>query len=147
VPFNQNRFKAPSSVFIILLRGQELCFIHRTNTGWMDNWYSVPAGGVEAGETLRSAAVREAREEVGVEILEQDLQLVLTLHCQTEGHVWLGHFFVATAWRGEPQALELEKHSHCCWALLEDIQAHVVPYVCLSLKSLLAGERYLEFGW
>jgi 8-oxo-dGTP diphosphatase len=147
MPLNRNRFKAPSTVFIVLKQAQKICFIHRTNTGWMDDWYSVPAGGVEAGETLRAAAVREAREEVGVEMLEQDVQLALTLHCKIEHQSWLGHFFVVNSWRGEPRALELEKHSHCCWSLLEDINTQVVPYVRLALEALLRDENHLEFGW
>ena len=40
----------------------------RYQTGWHDGEYSVPAGHVEAGETVTQAALREAREEVGLEL-------------------------------------------------------------------------------
>lgn len=108
----------PSSVFIVLQRGHEICFFQRANTGWLDGYYSIAAGGVEEHETLLEAAVREAKEELGIAIDVQHLQLVHTVHCLTDGDEWLGHFFAVTRWTGEPRINEPDKHDNLVWATL-----------------------------
>lgn len=89
------RFQLSSAVFIILTRGPEICMLRRKTTGWMDGSFSIPAGGLEAGETIRLAAAREAYEEIGITIAPETLQPVHTLHSLTAGNQWLGHFFRA----------------------------------------------------
>jgi len=57
---------------------------------------SLPGGAVEAGETVEAAALREAREEVGLDAAEVALRLPLTpLHIPVSGYVL--HPIVATA--------------------------------------------------
>lgn len=64
----RERHQLSVAVFVVLRRGEKICLIRRANTGWMDGFYSLPAGGLESGETLLNAAVREAHEETGVTI-------------------------------------------------------------------------------
>ncbi|MEB6534399.1 NUDIX domain-containing protein [Pantoea stewartii subsp. indologenes] len=49
---SRERHNLPVAVFILLLRGDELCLLRRSNTGWMNSCFSLPAGGLEKGETL-----------------------------------------------------------------------------------------------
>ena len=46
------RHKHSASVFVVLLRGAEICMLRRKGTGWMDGSLSVPAGGLDANETI-----------------------------------------------------------------------------------------------
>ena len=62
------RHQLSAAVFVVLARGGAVCLMRRVATGWMDGLLSLPAGALEAGETLRAAAAREAAEEVGVTI-------------------------------------------------------------------------------
>lgn len=48
--------------------------LRRKGTGWMDGSFSIPAGGLDAGEPIGAAAIREAYEEVGVQITSENLQ-------------------------------------------------------------------------
>ncbi|GEM50188.1 NUDIX hydrolase [Deinococcus cellulosilyticus] len=143
----RERFKAPSSVFLILHSQQKFCLLHRTHTGWMDGLYSIAAGAVEAGETLIQALIREAKEELGITVLPQHLQLVHTLHAKTEGDLWLGHFFAAQEWDGEPITMEPHKHSHILWVPLDEVNGQLVPYVEQALRAVQAGQMYSEFGF
>uniref|UniRef100_UPI00046ACCDC NUDIX domain-containing protein n=1 Tax=Brucella intermedia TaxID=94625 RepID=UPI00046ACCDC len=96
------RYQMSASVFVMLIKEGEICMLRRKGTGWMDGSFSIPAGGLDAGETIRAAAAREAYEEVGVNIAPENLHYVHTLHSKTEGRTWLGHFFQATIWEGTP---------------------------------------------
>ncbi|MBR7559354.1 NUDIX domain-containing protein, partial [Mycobacterium tuberculosis] len=74
------RFQLSVSVFMLLRRGAQVLCLRRARTGWMDGHFSVPAGGHDGAEPLLQAALREAREEVGVVIVPGDARLVHTLH-------------------------------------------------------------------
>ncbi|ENT2941487.1 NUDIX domain-containing protein [Klebsiella pneumoniae] len=63
---SRERYNLSIAVFVLVLRGNEICMLRRANTGWMDGCYSLPAGGLEYGETLSCAAARELAEETGI---------------------------------------------------------------------------------
>jgi len=113
----------------------------------MDGLLSLPAGGVEDGEDLVSAAVREAREEVGVTLRSGQLRLVHTLHARTRGEAWTGHFFLADTWEGTPTVGEPDKHADLRWVPLEAIPDDFVPYVRVALTALCQGSAYSAYGW
>ena len=52
----------------------------RKNTGYRDGEYELPGGHVEANEDLMKAMVREAKEELLIDIKVEDLQIVHILH-------------------------------------------------------------------
>lgn len=143
----RERYKTSSAVFVILLRDEQICMLQRQNTGWKDGWFSIPAGGLEQGETLVAAAIREAGEEIGIEIEPQDLQLKHTLHCLTDGNSWLGHFFVTRLWQGEPVLREPDKHGNLQWRSIDDLPQQTIDYVRQALLAIHKDEAYSEHGW
>ncbi|MFQ0815216.1 DNA mismatch repair protein MutT [Brucella anthropi] len=141
------RFQLSSAVFVILTRGEEICILQRKGTGWMDGSFSIPAGGLDAGETIRAAAAREAYEETGVRILPEKLVPVHTLHSLTGGNTWLGHFFRADEWSGTPTICEPDKHADLRWCSLAALPENTILYVRQALLCAARGETYSEFGW
>ena len=59
-------------VFIAVWHGDEVIVIRNSYR----SWYALPAGGIKRSETPLQAAVRELREEVGVEVSPEDLRFV-----------------------------------------------------------------------
>ncbi len=141
------RFQLSSAVFVILARGPEICMLQRKATGWMDGSFSIPAGGLDTGETIRAAAVREAFEEIGVVVAPEDLKPVHTLHSLTAGNQWLGHFFCANEWIGTPAICEPDKHADLEWRSLNNLPENTIPYVRQALLCTARGELYSEYGW
>ncbi|MEJ5021698.1 NUDIX domain-containing protein [Ochrobactrum vermis] len=141
------RFQLSSAVFVILACGPEICMLQRKATGWMDGSFSIPAGALDAGETIRAAAVREAFEETGVIIAPEALKPVHTLHSLTAGNQWLGHFFRANEWTGTPAICEPDKHAYLEWRSLNDLPENTIPYVRQALLCAARDELYSEYGW
>jgi|GEM_PF-2924475 len=54
------------SIYVILRKDDKIAFILRTNTGYKDGSYTLPAGHVEEGENYRAAAAREAKKKWGL---------------------------------------------------------------------------------
>lgn len=80
---------------VLVLHHDRLLMIRqerRTGVRW-----EVPGGGQEAGETLEAAAVREAREEAGVEVSIDRLICTYASYRLHTGTVVLGAFYLGTA--------------------------------------------------
>lgn len=55
------------SAGICFIYGDKILFCHPTNASW-NGTYSPPKGGVDEGETILEAAIRETKEEVGIDV-------------------------------------------------------------------------------
>lgn len=82
------RFKLIGAVHLFLIRNQQVLLLRRFNTGYEDGNYSVPAGHLDGGEQIKTAAIREAKEECGIRIAPEDLEVVgFWMDIVTGGHV------------------------------------------------------------
>jgi 8-oxo-dGTP diphosphatase len=144
---SRERFKLSLAVFLLLLDGDKLLFILRSDTGWLDGHYSVPGGVKEPKETLPEAIIREAAEEVGADINPEDLLLVHIMHNFTTGQEWIGSFFATQKWGGELQIKEPHKHGELKWVSIDRLPDNTSPYVRQAIENYRAGSTYSEFGW
>lgn len=136
--------------YIILRSEGKLAFVLRSHTGWMNGYYGLPSGKVEKGETYIQAAVREAKEEAGVDVKVSDLRQVLTMHRkdhQYPDNNWIDVYFEALKWEGEPRNAEPDIHGELVWHSLDDLPENVIPSVKAALQHIEAGTNYAEFGW
>jgi len=116
---------------ILLMRRGERA---RTERG---SW-ALPGGKVDSGETPEDAAVREAREEIGVDVaIERELaRYDCTL--PEESKRWLTIVFVARIQSGEPRIMEPEKCAEIGWFAPDALPS---PIAQMTRPAL---ERYLE---
>ncbi len=63
-------------VMVCDARGRMLITRRALDKAWAAGWWEVPGGGVCAGETTRQAAIREAGEEVGLDLTRATLELL-----------------------------------------------------------------------
>lgn len=154
----EGRFSIIPAAYVLLLReaddGTEVLLQLRQNTGFMDgHWASAAAGHVEAGETAAAAALREAREELG--LADADLHFVTAMQ-RTNGpepiEQRIDFFFAARSWAGEPAIREAAKAAELRWARLGELDAlpgPVVPHERYVLDGLHARSLapYVTFGF
>ena len=141
------RFKVIPTVYLLLIKGNKILLSRRYNTGFHDGEYSFPAGHLEGNETLTQAMVREAKEEIGVEISPEDLKLVHVMHRREPNEERLNFFFVAEKWKGNPQNVEPHKCDDLRWFDLDKLPENTIPYIKQAINCFLKGILYSEYGW
>lgn len=130
--------------YVVLRRGDEVLLQRRRNTGYMDHRLATLAGHVDPYESAFDAAVREAREEAGIEVRPQDLRPLTTLHRYEVGGPAVEQrcdfFFEVTRWSGVPTVREPEKSAGLGWYPLNALPDDVVPHERLVLDGLRRGD-------
>ena len=137
--------------FTILRDGDKVAMVFRKNTGYMDGYYGLPAGKVEYGEPYTIGAVREAKEEAGVDISPDKIIFVHTAHRHAEtgdGFMdWVDVYFEASEWTGEPYNAEVEKSERLDWVNIKDLPENIVPHQLDALQHIAKNISYSEYGW
>lgn len=127
------------------MREATLCFVVDDNRvlliekrrGLGEGWYNGPGGKCEADETPRECAIREVREEVGIEVTDLDKVGELTFLQNGTGHTFC-HVYRTDSFTGEPTP---SSEAQPEWVPVED-----VPYDQmweddrLWLPGVLAGK-------
>ncbi len=145
------RYKIIPEVFVFFVREGKILLARRFQTGYEDGNYGLPAGHGENGETMRQGAIREALEEVGVALSQEDMTFALVQHRWCEDpdnpHARVGFYFAPAKWSDEPRNTEPEKCDDLNWFPLDALPDNMVPHVRAAIESYKKGERYAEFDW
>lgn len=142
----KERNKVTPAAYLILKKGEEVLFARRANTGYFNGYYSLPAGHVELGEMPSVAILREAREEIGVDIKEGDLKFVHSLYRSAidETGDRIDYFFTAEIFSGEPKNCEPQKCDDVRWFSIDNLPEKLVPEVKHALSCLEQNQSYSE---
>jgi len=140
------RSKYPVAVHLFFLRGKQILILRRFNTGYEDGSYSVVAGHVDAGETVTQAAIREAKEEVGVILEPSDLHIVHVMHRKSEDER-IDFFMAVRHWGGDVINHEPQKCDGLSWVEIDSLPQNTIPYVKRAIENYQASVYYSEFGW
>jgi 8-oxo-dGTP diphosphatase len=136
----------PVTVHLFFFREDQILLIRRFNTGYADGQYSVPAGHLDGGETVISAAAREALEEVDVRIDPQDIEFSSVMH-RLDGDERVDFFVKIHKWKGEPFNAEPDKCDELLWVSVNSFPANTIPYIRQAFRNHLEGTKFDEFGW
>lgn len=149
-----DRFRVVPAAYVFLRRADEVLLQLRQNTGYRDgHWAAAAAGHVEEGESVFAAAVREAREELGVTVAPEDLTALCGMHRTHGNHRAVDErvdfFFSCWAWQGEPVLREPDKAADLRWWPLASLPDVVVPHERAVLDALRVGgpPAVMAFGF
>jgi 8-oxo-dGTP diphosphatase len=140
------RAKFPVTVHLLFFRENQVLLLRRFNTCFEDGNYSVPAGHLDGGETVRAAAVREALEETGVRIDINNVEFATVAHRKSDDER-VDFFVHIKQWDGEPFNAEPEKCDELRWCDLNVLPENTIPYVRKAIRNSLDGIPFDESGW
>lgn len=137
-----------TSVVDVLVRDEHVLLAQRHNTGYADGQWNLPSGKLEDGEDVVAAVIREAREEIAIDLDRGDLDVATSVHCRNpEGQGRVGFFFHARQWRGEPRNAEPHKCSQIEWFPLDQLPSIPCPTPRPESSCSRRGEPFGLHGW
>lgn len=145
----KERFKFTPAVYLILEKDNKFLLSRRFNTGYEDGNYSFVAGHLNGDETLMQAMIREAKEEIGIDIKPENLEVVHVMHRKTpnENEERIDFFIAAKKWNGKPKNMEPHKCDDLNWFVLNNLPSNVIPYIRQAIGCVFKNIFYSEYGW
>ncbi len=142
----KERNKLPISVQLLLEKEDKILLMKRKNTGYEDGKYSLPGGHVESNEEIRKALIREAKEEIGVKIDLQDIELYKVLNRKvSKEQEYIDFIFKANHWTGSITNEEKEKCEEIKWVDINKIPENTLNFIPKMLKE--KDSIYLSYNW
>jgi len=142
----KDRFKIIPTSHLILVKDGKILLLRRFNTGWSDGQYSVVAGHLDGNETFLQAMIREAKEEAGIELSQEDLEVVHVVH-RKSNEERIDFFILAKRWKGEPRNMEPNKCDDLNWFEMDRLPDNTIPYIRQAIGCFRKGVFYSEHGW
>jgi 8-oxo-dGTP pyrophosphatase MutT (NUDIX family) len=148
----KKRYSIIPASYLILVKSGKVLLMRRYNTGYQDGQYGLCAGHVEEKETFKQTLIREAKEEIGIELKIKDLEVVHFMQRyavpnppELRGRADV--FIMAKKWKGEPQNLEPHKCDDLKWFPLKSLPKNTIPFIREALKNISQNKTYSEVGY
>ena len=136
------RFKVPVGIFVLLRQGTQVLLQLRQNCSFSGCWGFV-GGHLDGDKSIISAAIREAKEEVGVDISPDDLVLKTVCH-SNKGEEYLQFYFECRRWSGIPENKEVHKCACLEWHDWNSTPENTCPYLKEAIQKINAGISFYE---
>ncbi|MBB65061.1 MAG: hypothetical protein CMO81_08350 [Waddliaceae bacterium] len=134
------------STYLILRKENQVLLSLRKNTGYMDGFYGLVSGHVDEGEGAGAGMVREAAEEAGIAVLEEDLRLVHTMHRRTTRNN-IDLFYECWNWEKEITNKEPHKCEKLQFFPIDQMPSNTIDYIADGVRMVEEGVHYSERGW
>jgi ADP-ribose pyrophosphatase YjhB (NUDIX family) len=140
-----SRFTLRSAVYLFLIKDEKILLSKRQNTGWEDGNYTLISGHLEGNESVRDAMIREAKEEAGIKVLAEDLEVVVVMH-RLANYEYVDFFLTTKKWEGEVENMEPEICEELKWFSLNNLPENMVPSMKKGLQNYQNGIFFSETG-
>ncbi len=137
------RHLVPVRAHLLLRAGDRLLLTRRAPDLPGGGRWQPPGGHLEPGESVLDCAVREAREEVGVDVAGCDLRFVHARHVLVPGgDSRMVLLFETTRWRGEPANREPLRCDAIGFFRLGALPQPLVGHLAQAIAGYLRGEPF-----
>ena len=119
---------------------KEILMLKRAGTGYFDGYYDLPGGHLEAGEDIFDGMIREAKEEIGIKLKRDDMEIIHIYHKYIKG--MLKFVFKADKYEGTPINNEPEACEKIEWIELDNLPENIVPSIKEELENIQNGVYY-----
>lgn len=119
---------------------KEILMMLRQGTGHRDGQFDLPGGHLEEGEDLFDAMIREAKEEIGIDVKRKYLKISHINHHYTKGV--LKFLFTVEKYQGNPTNAEPDKCAEIKWVEPDKLPENTIPRISAEIENLMKNIYY-----
>lgn len=133
---------------ILFIKENQVLLLLRKNIT-SDGLFGLVAGHLDEGETITEAFIREAREEVGIDLKPEDIKISTVCHSYSRryGKEFIQFYAICYKWSGEFRNMEPEKCGELKFFPIDNLPDNTIPYIKDAIGKVLSGVNYCEYGW
>lgn len=122
----------------------QLLLLERKETGYMDGYFSVPAGHVGPQERVTDAMMREMKEEIGISVPVSMKHLKHVMLRMREDREYIDYFFFFKQWKGKIVNKEPSKSAQLKWVNASALPRKTIQYITYAWKNIQHGEPFSQ---
>ena len=146
--------KTRSAIFPFILKIDKsktmILLSRRQNTGYQDGkWDIAGSGHVDENETAKAAAIRECKEELGINVKAENLSFVHLSHRLSNvgchrGRIYYDIYFAVNDYDGEPCIMESDKCAELAWFPIDNLPTEIIPCRKQDIQNYIDNVPYSE---
>lgn len=140
------RFQLYGACYLVLIENGKI-LLGRRQGAWAAGKYSMVAGHLDGGETMKQSMMREAHEEAGIILKPEDLEVVLVMHRKSADREYFDAFLQAKKWAGKIEILEPDKCDDLRFFPLDKLPEGLLDYIKVAIDCIHQGVHYIDYGW
>lgn len=139
----KNRYKSVVCVDILIKKiidnEEYILLMKRQNTGSNDGEYELPGGHLERCEDLFDAMIREAKEELLIDLNRDDIKIIHLLHHYNGERL---NFIFETCKDVDPKIGEPNKCSELKWVKIDNLPNNTTDKVKMIINDIINNNFY-----
>lgn len=134
------------AVNLVVTQDSKVLLMRRYNTGWNDGMYALMGGHVEDGENIFDAAVREAKEELGILVKTEELKPLFSMQVSSD-HVYF--YFGCDKYEGTPTNMEPDQCDDLSFFNTDCLPDNLIAADKKALEMIFGTQEksFDTFGW
>ncbi len=142
---SMSRSLIPAAANLIVQHGSHVLLMKRSHkTKVWPNFWAFPWGKVDENELWREAALREAREEIGIHVSPSAITAEAIVMFRTIQWTKVGYFARVEQYENSPEILETHLATDLAWFPITELPEPMVPQHKVGLKAILDHIGYVE---
>lgn len=133
------------SVYGVLMKENKVLLMKRQNTCFRNGFYSIPGGRVDDLEPPSKSIIREMKEEVNLNLREEDVNIMRIQHRISNGYACMDFFFLIENFNeNDIHINEPEKCEELKWFELDKLPENTITHVKESILAYKGNQFYAE---
>lgn len=91
--------------------------------------------------------IREAKEEAGIDILLENLEIVQVMHRKKANEERIDYFFLCEKWNENIQIMEPDKCDELLWVDIKNIPSNTIDYIKEAIENHKKRVAFSIYGW
>ncbi len=140
----KDREKFLSSIYLIIKNKEgEILLQRRQGTKLWPGFLALPAGHLDVGEDAYEAAIREAKEELDIDIKVDNISDVFVVNRKNKSLLpYYDVYFELNGYNGEIKINEPNKCSELVWFSINSLPEDMIEFEKIALNNYLNGIKF-----